>query len=86
MNKEEFLKGDGVYEREGVIWIHLSPIPNWYHILKGLEFVCPFCDAKRKFDYHNDKTAEYGHRWVVWTCKCNQKFGVENYDEYLGEK
>lgn len=85
MSKAEFLEQGGVYELDGIIWTHLSPIPNWHYILKGLEFVCPFCDQKRKFEYQKDN-AEYSHRAVVFICGCEQKFGIENYDKYRGEK
>ena len=85
MNEEEFLNQEGVFKEGDIIWMHLSPICNWFYILKGLKFTCPFCNAEREFDYLNDETASYGYRSVVWTCKCGQKFGAENYDIYYGD-
>lgn len=99
VSKEEFLAEEGIYEfgDDGIIWIHLSPIPNWYHILRSLKFTCPFCgeiekdfivDVHRSEDNYRKRTKEnheHQHREVTFTCKCGQTYGIENFDHYRGE-
>ena len=90
MNKEELLKKEGVYEKDGKICFHLSPIRNWYSMMDKIKITCPICKKhiltieyppNFKKDPIQKGIVIYCHRAIIYECPiCSTKFMYENFD------